>query len=126
MSLSEHVSVVYSFLAQSGGLPWWLSGKESTCQYRRHMRQGFNPWVGKIPWRRKWQPIPVFLLGKSYGPRSPAGYSPQGHKRVRHDLVTKQEPPPLSTSLYKYTTFCLSIYQLMDFFKVVSKFYCCG
>ena len=35
------------------GLPWWLSGKESTCQYRRH---GFNPWVGKILWRRKWPP----------------------------------------------------------------------
>ena len=34
-------------------LPWWLSGKESTCQYRRH---GFDPWVGKILWRRKWPP----------------------------------------------------------------------
>ena len=39
--------------------PWWL-GKESTCQCRRH---GFDPQVGKIPWRRKWQPTPVFLLG---------------------------------------------------------------
>ena len=34
-------------------LPWWLSGKESACQCRRH---GFKLWVGKIPWRRKWQP----------------------------------------------------------------------
>ena len=42
------------------GLPWWLRGKESTCQCRRHR---FDPWVGKIPWRRKWQPTPVFLLG---------------------------------------------------------------
>ena len=33
------------------GLPWWLSGKESTCQCRRWE---FSPWVGKIPWRRKW------------------------------------------------------------------------
>ena len=41
------------------GLPWWLSGKESVCQCRRY---GFDPWVGKIPWRRKWQPTPVFLL----------------------------------------------------------------
>ena len=40
------------------GLPWWLSGKQSTCQCRR---LGFSPWVGKIPWRRKWQPTPVFL-----------------------------------------------------------------
>ena len=45
------------------------------CQYRRPW---FNPWVGKIPWRRKWQPTPVFLPEKSYGERSLAGYSPWG------------------------------------------------
>ena len=39
------------------GLPWWLSGKESICQCRR-LR--FDPWVRKIPWRKKWQPIPLF------------------------------------------------------------------
>ena len=60
-------------------LPRWLSGKESTCQYRRRRRRGFNPWVSKIPWRRKWQPTPVFLPGKYYGQRSLAGYSPWGH-----------------------------------------------
>ena len=43
-------------------------------------RPGFCPWVGKIPWRRKWHPTPVFLLGKSHGGRSLAGYSPWGHK----------------------------------------------
>ena len=43
-------------------------------------RHEFDPWVWKIPWRRKWQPIPVFLPGESHGQRSPAGYSPQGHK----------------------------------------------
>ena len=48
------------------GLPWGLSGKESVCQCRR---RGFNPWVGKIPWRRKWQPTPVSLPGKSHGQR---------------------------------------------------------
>ena len=41
---------------------------------------GFDPWVGKIPWRRQWHPTPVFLPGKSRGWRSLAGYSPQGHK----------------------------------------------
>ena len=46
---------------------------------------------GKIPWRRKWQPTPAFLLGKSHGHRSLVGYSPWGHKRVRHDLETKQQ-----------------------------------
>ena len=38
------------------------------------------PWVGKIPWRRKWQPTPVFLPGESHGQRSLVGYSPRGHK----------------------------------------------
>jgi len=51
--------------------------KESTCQCRRH---GFDPWVRKISWRRKWQPIPVFLPGKSHGQRSLGGYSPWGCK----------------------------------------------
>ena len=61
------------------GLPWWLSGKESTCQWRRC---GFDPWVRKIPWREKWQPTPVFLPGKSHGQRSLVGYSPWGHKEL--------------------------------------------
>ena len=72
------------------GLPWWLSGKEPTCQCRRCR---FDPWVRKIPWRRKWQPAPGFLPGKHYGRRSLVGYSPWGHK-VRHDLATKQQQNP--------------------------------
>ena len=59
------------------GLLSWLSGKESTCLCRRHR---FDPWLRKIPWNRKWQPTPVFLLGKSHGQRSLAGYSPWGCK----------------------------------------------
>ena len=59
------------------GLPWWLSGKESTCQCRRH---GFNPWVREILWRMKWQPTPASLPGKSDGQRSLVGYSPWDHK----------------------------------------------
>ena len=43
---------------------------------------GFDPWVGKIPWRRKWQVNPVFLPGKSHGQRSLAGYSPWGHSQT--------------------------------------------
>ena len=43
-------------------------------------RPGFDPWVGKIPWRRKWQPTPVLLPGKSHGWRSIVGYSPWGRK----------------------------------------------
>ena len=47
------------------GLAGGASGKESACGCRRCKRRGINPWVGKIPWRRKWQHTPVFLLGKS-------------------------------------------------------------
>ena len=50
---------------------------------------GFYLWVRKLPWKRKWQPTPVFLSGKSHGQRSLAGYNPWGHKRVRHDLATE-------------------------------------
>jgi len=65
----------------SGGLPSWLSGKESTCQCKRC---GFYPLLRKIPWSRKWKPTLGFLPGKSHGQRSLAGYSPWGH-RVKHD-----------------------------------------
>ena len=54
----------------------WLSGEESAF----HTGDSFDPWVGKIPWRKTWQPIPVFLPGKFHGQRSLAGYSPWGCK----------------------------------------------
>ena len=57
------------------GFPSSTSGKEPTCQCRRCKRLGFNPWVRKIPWRRWWQPTPVFLPGESHGQRSLVGYS---------------------------------------------------
>ena len=60
-------------------LPCQLSGKESTWQCRRY---GFDPWVGKIPWKRKWQPTPVFLPGKSHGQWSLAGCSLWGYKEL--------------------------------------------
>ena len=78
---------LYIFIIYVLGLPWWLSGKESACPCKRH---GFDPWVGKIPWRRKWQPTPVFLPGKSHGQENLEGYSACDHKRVRHDLVIKK------------------------------------
>ena len=51
---------------------WRLSGREPACQCRTF---GFHPWVEKIPWRRRWQPGPVLLPGKSHGQRSPVGCS---------------------------------------------------
>ena len=47
--------------------PYGASGKEPTCQHRRRKRHGYDPWVRKIPWRRKWQPTPICLPGQSHG-----------------------------------------------------------
>ena len=60
-------------------LLWWLRSKESTCQYRKH---GFNLWVRKMLWRRKWHPTPVFLPRKSCGQRSLVGYSSWGPEEL--------------------------------------------
>ena len=51
-------------------------------------RLGLIPWVGEIPWRRAWQPIPVFLPGESHGQRSLGGYSPWGCKELDMTEVT--------------------------------------
>ena len=64
------------------------SGKEPSCQCRRRKRCRFDPWVRKIPWRRKCQPTPVFLPGESHGQRSLAGYSPWDHKELDATEVT--------------------------------------
>ena len=48
-------------------------------------RLGLNPWVGKIPWRREWQPTPVLLPGESHGQEEPGGLQSMGWHRVRHD-----------------------------------------
>ena len=61
------------------GLPTWFSGVESACQC---MRCWFDPWVRKIPLRRKWQSTPVFLPGESHGQRSLAGYGPEGCREL--------------------------------------------
>ena len=59
--------------------PWWLSCTESACHCRRHR---FDPCVGKMPWRRKWQPTPVFLPEESQGQGSLEGYSLQDCKEL--------------------------------------------
>ena len=56
---------------------WW----RIHLQCRRHGRRGLDPWVGKIPWRRKWQPTPVLLPGESHGQRSLVGYSVSSCKK---------------------------------------------
>ena len=58
------------------GFPGDASGKEPACQCRRHKRHGFDPWVGKVPWRKAGQPTPVFLPGESHA------HSPWGRKEL--------------------------------------------
>ena len=59
------------------GFPWWLRWFRICLLCRRHR---FDPWVGKIPQRREWQPTPVFLAGESHGQRSLTGDGPWDHK----------------------------------------------
>ena len=61
-------------------LPRCYSGKEPTCQCRRHRRHGFDSWVRKTRWNRKWQSTLVFLPGRSHGQRSLGSYGPWGRK----------------------------------------------
>ena len=68
------------FNDNTGGFP--MAQQVIICLQCR--RWEFDPWIGKIPWRRKWQPTPVILQGKSHGQRSLLGYSPWD-RRVRHD-----------------------------------------
>ena len=70
------------------GLPRWLSSKEPACNAGDTHS---NPWAKNIPWRRKEQPTPVFLPGKSQRQRSLVGYPPWGCRRVRHDWEIKHE-----------------------------------
>ena len=73
---------------------YWSGLPLPSLQHRRH---GFNPWIRKMPWERKWQFTPIFLPGKSHAQRSLVGYSPQGRWRVRHDLA-------INNNVYKIST----------------------
>ena len=84
---------IFHYLVCILELPWWLSDEEFTCQYSRF---GFYPSVRKIPWSREGQATLVFLPGEFHGWMSLAGYSLWGHKRVRHDLITRQQPSYIS------------------------------
>ena len=99
MSIFRDYPIIKVFLLQNSdlriintvgketGLPWWLSGKELTYQDRRCQ---FDPWVGKVPWRRKWQPTPVFLPGKPHH-RGAWWATVHGSQRVRQDLANEQQ-----------------------------------
>ena len=81
-------------LTETGANPWWtyfiLKFREvfpGGTLIKSLPANAGDTWIGKIPWKRKWQPTPVFLPGKSHGQRSLEGYSPQGHKSIRHNIT---------------------------------------
>ena len=85
--LSQNVaSPLHRFLCRD--FPGGSEVKESTCQCRRCK---FDPWVGKILWRRKWQPAPVFLPGEIPWTEEHGGLQSMGSQSFRHDLATKQQ-----------------------------------
>ena len=72
------------------GLSRWFNGKDPAWR-----GCGFDPWVGKIPWRSKWLSIPIFLPGKSHGQRTLAGYNRWSHRRVGHERETTKQQQQL-------------------------------
>ena len=75
--LKYNIIHIKTFLRDTWDFPGGSDGKASAYNAGD---PGFNPWVGTISWRRKWQPTPVFLPGKSHGRRNLVGYSPCCHK----------------------------------------------
>jgi len=87
-SVSLIFLICYNMGLIKEGLPLWLTGKESACHCRR-LR--FDPWVGKISSRRKWQPTPVFLPEKIPWTEESGRLQSMGLQRVGHDLAIKQQ-----------------------------------
>ena len=77
MFLNWIKAMKYDVHILGNGLPWWLKWRRILLQ---RWRPGFDPWLGKIPWRKAWQTTPVFLPGEFHGQRSLVSYSPRGLK----------------------------------------------
>ena len=75
----------YPHLHMHVGFPGGTSGKEPACQCRRHETPGFNLWVGKIPWRRKWQPTSGFSSWRILWTEELDGLQSVGSQGVGHD-----------------------------------------
>ena len=95
-----------------GALPWIVpvlpggaSGKEPACQCRRN-ESPVRSWVSKIPWRRAWQPTPVFLPGESHGQRSLARYNPWVAKSQTWLKILSTLPPMMGMAPNLNTDYC--------------------
>ena len=90
------------------GLPRWHSGKELACQCRRCKRYRFSQWVRNIPWRRKWQPTPVFLLGESPWTGKLGRLQSMGSQQNRTQLSSGNSGRDKKSSVYLYRPFSMS------------------
>ena len=88
--------------------PGGASGKEPTCQCKRFKRCRFDPWAWKIPWRRAWEPTPVFLPGESHGQKSPVATV---HGVTQSQTRQKQLSTP---TIYWRDFHCFCVYQLWN------------
>ena len=108
-SLSFTISLSLLRFMSIEGLPWLRWWR--ICLWYNIPR--FNPWLRKIPWRKKWQHAPVFLPGKFHGERSLVGYRPWGH-RVGHDWSNLAAAATFSPSIY---------YEVMGLDTMISIFW---
>ena len=82
MFLNWIKAMKYDVHILGNGLPWWLKWRRILLQ---RWRPGFDPWLGKIPWRKAWQTTPVFLPGESLWTEEPGGLQSTGSQRVGYD-----------------------------------------
>ena len=110
------------------GFPRRFNGKEPTSQCWKQ-RQGFDPWVGKIPCSRKWQPTPICLPGEFHGQRGQAGCNPPGHKQLDTTQHTHKHLKYYFTVLSVFkdenTLFTVKFFFLLKYYKS-SVFYTCS
>ena len=91
------------------GLPRWHSGKESACKCGRHKRCGFNPWIRKTPWSRKWNPTPDSCLENSID-RGPWWAIVHGVAKSWIQLSTKEKKNKICVYIYIYIWIYFTIY----------------
>ena len=124
--MQAHGSSIFSFLRTLHGLPRQLSGQRIRLQCRRRRRRGFDSLIRKIPWRKAWQPTPVFLLGESHGQRSLVGQGPQIPKGSNMTEVT--EHTRMKGTFIVFSIVVVPIYNSIGeflFLHNLSSMYCC-
>ena len=89
MSIHRALSELWFYIVEYLGFPGGTHGKEPSCHFRRCKKHGFNPWVGKISWRRAQQPTLVLKPGEYHEQRSLVGYGPRGFKESDMTEVTQ-------------------------------------